>query len=245
MTHRSGCLICGAELEYFTEQLSCTCHFCGTTDTANARCAQGHYICEECHRSSANDVIERYCVHSDSLDPATLAATLMHHPSVNMHGPEHHFLVPAVLLAAYCGVKGVAKEEKSALIRTARQRSEDVKGGFCGLHGACGAGIGTGIFISLITGATPLSTRERGMSNRMTAESLLEIAQTGGARCCKRDSFLAILAAVRFVRNELGILLPVGNEIRCTFSELNRECLKAHCRFNGERSIRLCRAGMD
>jgi hypothetical protein len=241
MTYRSGCLICGADLVYFSEQQPLACHFCGTKASANARCAEGHYICEQCHSGSANDVIERCCVHTESLDPAALALTLMNHPSVNMHGPEHHFLVPAVLLAAYCSVKGITKEEKSALIRTARQRSEDVKGGFCGLHGACGAGIGTGICVSLITGATPLSTSERGLSNRMTAESLLEIARTGAARCCKRDSFLAILSAVRFLGNEFGILLPVSDEIRCTFSDQNRECLKERCRFNRARSIRLCR----
>ncbi len=30
-----------------------------------------------------------------------LAIRLMRLPAVKMHGPEHHFLVPAVLLAAY------------------------------------------------------------------------------------------------------------------------------------------------
>jgi hypothetical protein len=245
MTHRSGCLLCGADLEYFTEYLQLTCNFCGTTTTDNARCLHGHYICDTCHRSSAHDIIEHTCISSDSRDPVLLAEMLMKHPSMNMHGPEHHFLVPAVLLATYCEIKDLPREKKTTMIRTARQRSEDVKGGFCGLHGACGAGIGTGIFVSLITGATPLSTGERGLSNRMTAESLLAIAQTGGARCCKRDSLLAIFTAVRFLKEHFGILLPVSKEIRCSFSHLNRECLEQACQFNRERSIRLCRAGKD
>jgi hypothetical protein len=236
MTYRSGCLLCGADLEYFAEHRPLSCHFCGTTTSGNVRCLHGHYVCDTCHRSTAQDIIERSCINSDSRDPVSLAETLMKHPSLNMHGPEHHFLVPAVLLATYSELQGLPREEKEAMIRKARQRSEDVKGGFCGSHGACGAGIGTGIFVSLITGATPLSTCERGLSNRMTAESLLTIAQTGGARCCKRDSLLAIFAAVRFLKDELGILLPAGNEICCTFSHLNRECLEQACPFNREKS---------
>jgi hypothetical protein len=241
MTHQSGCLLCGAELEYFAEQRSLSCHFCGTTASGNAHCVNGHYICDTCHRGSAQEVIELACINSEVRDPVALAETLMKHPAMNMHGPEHHFLVPAVLLATYAVKKELPGAEKAALISKARQRSEDVKGGFCGLHGACGAGIGTGIFISLITSATPLSTSERGLSNRMTAESLLEIARTGGARCCKRDSLLAIFTAVRFLKAEFGILLPVRKEISCAFSHLNRECLESDCPFHQEKSIRLCR----
>ena len=38
-------------------------------------------------------------------------------------------------------------------------RATDIKGGFCGFYGNCGAAVGTGIYVSIITGATPL-TRE-------------------------------------------------------------------------------------
>jgi hypothetical protein len=242
MTHQSGCLLCGAELEYLAEHRSLSCHFCGTTATGNAHCVNGHYICDNCHRDSAGDVIESACISSTTRDPAALALNLMAHPSMNMHGPEHHFLVPAALLAAYAEVQGLSKAEKESLIHKARQRSEDVKGGFCGLHGACGAGIGTGIFVSLISGATPLSGHERGLSNRMTAESLLQIADTGGARCCKRDSLLAIFAAVQFLEAEFGILLPLNKNLGCSFSHLNKECLEQDCPFHREQSIRICRA---
>ncbi|MRR54244.1 MAG: SAM-dependent methyltransferase [Deltaproteobacteria bacterium] len=243
MTHQSGCLLCGAELEYFAEHRSFSCHFCGTTASGNVHCVNGHYICDSCHRGSAQDVIESACINSEARDPVSLAETLMKHPAMNMHGPEHHFLVPAVLLSTYAEMKDLPKEEKAGLIRKARQRSEDVKGGFCGLHGACGAGIGTGIFVSLITSATPLSTSERGLSNRMTAESLLNIARTGGARCCKRDSLLAIFTAVQFLEAEFGIVLPANREISCAFSHLNRECLESDCPFHQEKAIRLCRSG--
>lgn len=39
----------------------------------------------------------------------------------------------------------------------------------------------------------------------MTARALDSIGRVGGPRCCKRDSWLAILAAVDFVRERLGV----------------------------------------
>jgi hypothetical protein len=45
-------------------------------------------------------MIEKVCIHSESTKPVQLAISLMNAPTVAMHGPEHHFLVPAVLLTA-------------------------------------------------------------------------------------------------------------------------------------------------
>ena len=75
-----------------------------------------------------------------------------------MHGPEHHFLIPAVLLSAFYNVSG-EPGEKEKKIKQARKRAENVLGGFCGFYGDCGAAVGTGIFVSVITGATPLSQK--------------------------------------------------------------------------------------
>jgi hypothetical protein len=63
-----------------------------------------------------------------------------------------------------------------------------------------GAGIGAGTFVAIATGATPVKGAARGLSNRMTARALDVVSRTNGARCCKRDAFLAILAAARFAR---------------------------------------------
>ena len=43
------------------------------------------------------------------------------------------------------------------------------------------------------------------LSHQMTAKSLGKIGETGGPRCCKRDSFLSILAAVDFVEEHFGV----------------------------------------
>jgi hypothetical protein len=180
---------------------------------------------------SANDLIERFTIGSASKDPVRMAITLMKGPAVKMHGPEHHFLVPAVLLSAYYNVKA-EPAKKEAGIRKARQRAEKVLGGFCGFYGNCGAAVGTGIFMSIMTDATPLSQREWRLSNLMCADSLHAIADSGGPRCCKRDSFLAILEALRFVKEQFRTEMGTGPDaVKCEFHHLNKECRKAECRF--------------
>ena len=77
-----------------------------------------------------------------------------------------------------------------------QNRGKSVPGGVCGFWGACGAGISAGMFISIISGSTPLANEPFGLSNRMTAKSLYAIGEVGGPRCCKRDSYLSVLQAI-------------------------------------------------
>jgi hypothetical protein len=233
MDHKSGCLVCGAELVYAAHDRDVACFYCGASGRTSVACAGGHYVCDACHSGSANDLIERFCSATDSVLPVSMAITLMKDRRVKMHGPEHHFLVPAVLLAAYCNSTGRPRGEKAALITKARSRAEEVKGGSCGFNGNCGAAVGTGIFVSLVTGATPLSRAEWRLANLMTSESLRSIANLGGPRCCKRDVFLALQAAVAFLNTEMAVALPAEGPVVCQFSALNRECLKEECPFFG------------
>jgi len=152
----------------------------------------------------------------------------MKNPKIRMHGPEHHFLVPAALLAAYCNIQN--DQGKGKKIITARERAKNVPGGFCGFYGNCGAGVGTGIFMSIITSATPLSEEEWRLCNLMTAKSLETIANSGGPRCCKRNSFAAIETATDFLEKNMAISMP-GSTIRCEFHEMNRECKKNRCKY--------------
>ncbi|HDR72411.1 MAG TPA: hypothetical protein ENN85_00600 [Methanoculleus sp.] len=92
---------------------------------------------------------------------------------------------------------------------------------------------GTGIFIALITGSTPLATEAWRLSNEMTARALSVIARHGGPRCCKRDSWLAIRDAAGFCREKLGITLPFNEEHVCPFSAIKRECRRQACLFYG------------
>ena len=233
MEQKTGCLICGEALIYAERRVPRSCFYCGVAEDSTVACAKSHYVCDRCHSGSANDLIQRYCSATESTAPVGIALTLMRSAQVKMHGPEHHFLVPAVLLAAYLNQLGTTSGERAKKIETARRRAEDIKGGFCGFCGNCGAAVGTGIFLSVLTGASPLSRAEWRLSNLVTAESLLAIANHGGPRCCKRDTLLALRTAVAFVRRELHAELDGEQPVVCEFSALNKECTGDECPFYG------------
>ena len=229
MLFTEGCIICGKELIYSEDTRKVKCLFCGAEQEGNVQFPDGHFICDTCHQSSAFEVIENYCNQTDEKDPGKIARHLMNHPSVHMHGPEHHFLVPACLLTAYYN-----QTNKPALkpgkISIARNRASAVLGGFCGSHGNCGAAVGTGIFISIITANTPLGEKEWQLSNKMTAIALLHIADAGGPRCCKRDSYIAIQVAVDYLKKHFEVELPLS-PITCLHSDRNKQCKKSECNY--------------
>ena len=161
--HRSGCMVCGAELIYLAIPSECVCHFCGRPGPANARCARGHFICDCCHSSDPAKVIEQVCVHSREQDAVSLMQSIRTHPHFGVHGPEHHALVPAVILAALRN-QGQAIPDEG--IHTAIQRGKVVAGGACAFMGACGAAIGVGIAVSVLLEATPYEGRKRQLASR-------------------------------------------------------------------------------
>jgi hypothetical protein len=195
----------------------------------NAECESGHFICDACHGAKSMPVIYHYCANTDKRDPYIITNTIMQNPAIPMHGGEHHVLFGSALLAAYYNCGG--KIDLPEALTIMRQRGSQLPGGICGLWGNCGAGASAGIFMSIITGNTPISGNSWRLSNLMTAECLKNIAEAGGPRCCKRDGFLAIKTAVPFIAENLGVQMELTEKIECCFSERNKECLKKQCPF--------------
>ena len=224
-----NCMICGEGLVYFEAARKLSCHTCGKEAMTNACCEQGHFICDACHGEAGFLLISRYAGEGSSRNPMEIATEMMKNPGIPMHGPEHHYLVAASLLAAYANAGGRA--DRSKALHRILERARNVPGGICGMWGSCGAGISTGIFWSVITGATPLSQKEWSQANGLTAKSLARIAAHGGPRCCKRNSYLAIMQGAAAIEEQLGVSLELPREIACEFSRRNQECKKAACLF--------------
>ena len=138
-------------------------------------------------------------------------------------------MVGAALLTAYKNSGGEISLEDA--LSEMVSRGKQIPGGSCGFWGACGAGISSGMFISIVTGATPLSNESFGLSHKMTAKSLEKIGMIGGPRCCKRDSYLSIQQAVSFVREHLGVAME-SKKITCYFSDKNNQCIGSRCPFS-------------
>jgi len=199
------------------------------THYSNACCEGGHYICDTCHGQAGFLTITEYVTNTISANPVNIAMEMMKDSNINMHGPEHHYLVAAALLAAYKNAGGQVDFTKT--LQIIAQRAKNVPGGICGLWGSCGAAISSGIFISAITGATPLSVEEWALANKITSCALAVISENGGPRCCKRNSFLAIYQAAEFVKKNFGHNLELPNRVECEFSRRNEQCRGNKCLF--------------
>ena len=227
---KDECLICGAPLKYLENDEQMECAICHKKENSKTACENGHYICNECHTQGMDSIIG-VCLTEDSKNPIEIIQKLMALPFCHMHGPEHHVMVGSALLTAYKNAGGDIYLVKA--LSEMQARGKKVPGGACGFWGACGAGISSGIFMSIITKATPLATEAWGLSNQMTSRALGKIGKIGGPRCCKRDSYLAILEAVNFTKEKLGICMET-KEVSCTHFSKNNQCLKKQCPFHRE-----------
>ena len=226
-----NCGICGRPLVYGTEEVIKRCFYCGQEFNTLIYCPGNHYVCDSCHRRAALDALREVLSSTSSTDPIDILETVMSHPSVSMHGPEHHAMVPAIILAA---VKNAGYPVPEGAVERALDRGEKVPGGWCGFFGACGAAIGVGIAVSVLTGATPLTGETRALANEATAFTLRHMVD-GGPRCCKRASRRALEKAVEFLDSRLGITMSTGNRVQCQYIERNRECLRQDCAYyNGD-----------
>jgi len=233
--HTKDCMICGKELVYFDDYREVECIYCHKKFNSNVNCIDGHYVCDTCHSMDAIELIENYCRETHKTNPIDMAIELMKNPSINMHGPEHHFLVPAVLITSYYNTLD-NKDVKLKKLEAAKMRAKDVKGGFCGFYGDCGAAVGTGIYVSVVLNTTPLSGKSWGLANLMTGTTLISLAKIGGPRCCKRNSFTAIREAAKFTDEHFNVkLYDYENYIPvCSFNSRNSECLRVKCPYHNK-----------
>ncbi len=224
-----GCLVCGSPIVYRTQTEPMTCALCGQARQSRAVCENGHFICDSCHQKGAAVIVPALCLAMQSMDPLFIAQSVMSHPSVHMHGPEHHYISGAALLCAYHNITGdidlpLALDELIA-------RGQAIPGGTCGYWGACGAAVSAGIYISVLTGATPYSVEPWSLCNDITARCLKALADTGGPRCCKRMTYLCIVEAAKFTAERFGVDMPLQGNFRCIFNQRNAECIQKCCPF--------------
>lgn len=225
---KDECLICAAPLEYLESDVLMECEICHKMELSKTRCVNNHYVCNECHTQNLDTMIGM-CMTEISKDPIEIIKKIMAMPFCHMHGPEHHVMVGCALLTAYKNAGGNINLY-SALIEM-MNRGKTVPGGACGFWGACGAGISSGMFVSIISNSTPLAVEPFASSHQMTAKSLGRIGEIGGPRCCKRDSFLSILSAIDFVKKNFDIEME-KSEVVCDFSSQNNQCIGKRCPFS-------------
>lgn len=224
------CEICKENLRYLDTPVEHSCFFCGITKSTNIICPENHFICDDCHSKDAIKIILNYCYKTELTDPFQIADEIMKHQNFKVYGPEHHVLVPAAILTSLKNLK-VKKPDGTLVdyndVLQAIKRARKVPGGWCGFYGTCGAGIGSGIALSIFTGATPATDKYRTLANKTTSRSLSMIADDL-EHCCKRSVRLSIKEALITLNENFGLDLNFIPK-KCIFSEINDKCARELC----------------
>jgi len=226
LRRRSGCMVCGEPLCYESSETFRTCAYCGGRFVASASCTKGHFVCDACHSRDALAVMEHLCLSSSETDLIALMDKIRRHPAMPVHGPEHHALVPAVIVTGYRNAGGAVGEDH---IRSALRRGTQIPGGSCGFMGCCGAAVGVGIAFSILLEANPVKGRERHLAQQATQAALAEIASVNAARCCQRDSWIALKKAAELSVQYLDRRLGAAHTLKCRQQAKNRECAGPRC----------------
>ena len=222
----ADCMVCGEELQYSTLPTRCSCYYCGAEEMSATRCEAGHFVCDRCHSSDSAAVLEHLLVSARDTDLLGLMDRVRQHPAVPMHGPEHHALVPAVILSVARALGAPIGDEE---IRAGLTRGAQVPGGVCGFWGVCGAAIGAGIAAAILLESTPVQASPRQRSQRLTARVMDAVADIEAGRCCQRESWVALTTLSALSGEHLGLHLPAEATVRCRQYQQNHECIYSDC----------------
>lgn len=172
---------------------------------------------------------------STSTAPAELMEKVMADARCPAFGPIHHFIVGATLLACWHNAEAAANREAAlrADLEEMLARSSSVPGATCARWGVCGAAASAGMAYAIVRGNAPL--REEGWQEGqlMVSDLLARIARSGRPRCCKRDSRVAIAAAVAYF-NALGGPQMTQSAVvpTCASFGENSVCMGSECPYH-------------
>jgi hypothetical protein len=226
--HAAGCMVCGSPLAYFSEERVLPCSDCGRELPANATCENGHFVCDACHRADALKIVESVCLNTKETDLLALLEEIKSHPAFPANGPEHHGLVPGVILAAYRNAGAAISDD---MVRLGIRRGAQVPGGSCAFNGTCAAATGVGIAFGIMLDANPLKPVERQTVGLVTAEVMTAVASLEAARCCRRECLTALIKAAELSAKYLPVRLDARHRRACLQTQANRECIGRRCSF--------------
>ena len=227
MENQQICDVCNAPLNVENKPVKLTCTFCGKEFEATSFCPNGHHVCAECRKLTVPQVLEKVISSTTSACPSEILEKVMAHPKLNMHGADHHYIIPVVIVAA---AKNAGYEVPVEAVQQAMQRGQQVPGGWCGFCGACGAAVGVGIATGALIMSTPLNGKKRTMVMDATREATSRM-EDNAPRCCKKAGRIAMETAVDFLNAKIGTKLEKGKQPVCTYSARNKECVKQACKY--------------
>ena len=222
----TDCMVCGKPLTYLEQDRPATCGFCSKTVMANAVCDEGHFVCDLCHSGDLLEAVKQICLNTDQTDMIDLFNRLRALPRFPMHGPEHHFALPGVIVATYRNLGGNVTD---ADIITAIDRGRNVPGGTCAFWGTCGTATGVGIAFGIILKSNPLAAKPRQQVQQAVANVINTLNDYEAARCCQREAWTALTVAAELSGKFLPVKLKAAGDVQCRQQGKNKECIERDC----------------
>ncbi|HAR57616.1 MAG TPA: hypothetical protein DCR62_02605 [Acholeplasmatales bacterium] len=184
-----------------------------------------NYTLEEKYNLIKDEVLR-----SVSKNSIEIVKFIMHRDFVNIHGPEHHFLDGAAFLMAFYNAGG--QIDVDIALDELAKRTIKMPGAMCGDWGICGSTVSVGAVLSIIHKTNPLSSDDFYKHHMEYASQVISaMSKIGGPRCCKRNAFLSLSYAVRFVKEKYDVEMDL-NKVECEFTDFNQQCLKEKCPFH-------------
>lgn len=174
--------------------------------------------------------IKKKCTEYSGNRPLELAVEIMNNPIIRMHGGEHHFLTPSVLLTVFNNLTKKFADKAEKLDELEKYIAHNAPKS-CSLEaGTCGAAIGAGVFfINFLQDNFVPEVLDR-LSEYIRQESIRQIDEIGLSRCCKRDTYISLEVTSKVLRDNLDLDIIIS-EPKCTFSLRNKSCGMEECPF--------------
>ena len=104
-------------------------------------------------------------------------------------------------------------------------------GAMCGYWGVCGSVTSLGAALSIINDVSPLTNSDFYSHNMEFASRVIKkMSEIGGPRCCKRNAFLSLKEAVKFINEKYEVVLE-DEKVHCKYSKINKQCIGNKCPF--------------
>ena len=111
------------------------------------------------------------------------------------------------------------------------KRSALMPDAMCAYWSICGANASLGAALSILRHTTPETCSEEYEDNmRFTASLQAKIARLGGPSCCKRNAFLALVAATVFANDRYGVQMETSFP-SCPYLDEPTFCIREKCPF--------------
>lgn len=227
-----NCMVCGGALEYLTTAVELICNYCGKKEGGYVRCPAGHYVCEECHRKGAYDMVKDIALSTHLRDPLAIAEIMMSHPSIPMLGCENAIIAAGALMAALRN-RGSLGIEESQVLEAMNRTQRQALSAYCGLTGVCGVPIAVGAAFSVLLGAACPKDRETSMTMQAVARTVAAVANETGPCCCKSFVRTGMIVGSALAKEYLDVRLPIRIEkVSCSYMKRHPNgCRASKCSY--------------